>query len=337
MEAKYVLGVDGGNTKTHYFLYDMGGKFVDSVKGGTCSHEALSDSYAGTCRELSARLTELFSRNKTRAEEIGYAVFGLAGADFDDQKRELSVIVSRLGFRNFLVENDGFLGLKAGSCSGCGICCINGTGTVTVGINDRGERLQIGGLGGVSTDRAGAGYFAERGVAVIYNMLFRCGEKTRLKDLFYREFDIHDDQEFVFRAIQVLKEKEGVFRLNKMMEEAEEAGDGPVKAILADSGKELAKTVSGCAARLHMEGEIEVVLAGSVWVKGKFETLNKTFLKSLAQTESRRYVFTKLKQPPVTGAVIWALEEFQKMRSGSYAEVRREEILHDEALIKIAY
>ena len=64
MKAEYILGVDGGNTKTHYFLYDGEGNFVDCIKAGTCSHEALPDSYVGTGRELDRRLTELFSRNK---------------------------------------------------------------------------------------------------------------------------------------------------------------------------------------------------------------------------------------------------------------------------------
>ena len=62
MKAEYILGVDGGNTKTHYFLYDGEGNFVDCIKAGTCSHEALPDSYVGTGRELDRRLTELFSR-----------------------------------------------------------------------------------------------------------------------------------------------------------------------------------------------------------------------------------------------------------------------------------
>lgn len=64
MKAEYILGVDGGNTKTHYFLYDGEGNFVDCIKAGTCSHEALPDSYVGTGRELDRRLTELFPEIK---------------------------------------------------------------------------------------------------------------------------------------------------------------------------------------------------------------------------------------------------------------------------------
>ena len=49
---EYILGVDGGNTKTDYFLFDLNGKYVDAIRCGTCSHEALSDSFSGTKRVM---------------------------------------------------------------------------------------------------------------------------------------------------------------------------------------------------------------------------------------------------------------------------------------------
>ena len=41
----YILGVDGGNTKTDYFLFDVTGKFIGMYRDGTCSHEGLPDSF----------------------------------------------------------------------------------------------------------------------------------------------------------------------------------------------------------------------------------------------------------------------------------------------------
>ncbi|MDE5896351.1 MAG: hypothetical protein K2H43_00895, partial [Clostridia bacterium] len=232
MDKRYLIGVDGGNTKTLYFLHDCEGNYIDHVAAGTCSHEALPDSYAGTERELGLRLGELLSRNRIGAEAVEFAVFGLAGADFAHQKRELSAIVERLGFRRFLVENDGYLGLKAGSLSGAGICNINGTGTVTVGINERGERLQIGGLGGISSDKAGAEYIAGRGMAAVYDAIYRCGKETLLRGMFFREFGVSDEADFSLRAGNALHSKEGVFKINKMMEEAERRGDECVIGLL---------------------------------------------------------------------------------------------------------
>ena len=45
---KYIIGVDGGNTKTDYFLFDSEGNFIDFHRAGTCSHEGLKDSFEGS-------------------------------------------------------------------------------------------------------------------------------------------------------------------------------------------------------------------------------------------------------------------------------------------------
>ena len=39
---KFIIGVDGGNTKTDYLLYDTEGNFIDGVSSGTCSREVPS-------------------------------------------------------------------------------------------------------------------------------------------------------------------------------------------------------------------------------------------------------------------------------------------------------
>ena len=107
---KYVLGVDGGNTKTDYFLFDTEGNHVDSIRKGTCSHEALRDSFAGTKRVMSEHLSELFERNNITVEDIEGAAFGLAGADVVSQKIELNRVIKEIGFKkiNFnLVVFDG--------------------------------------------------------------------------------------------------------------------------------------------------------------------------------------------------------------------------------------
>ncbi|SDS73219.1 hypothetical protein SAMN05444162_2143 [Paenibacillaceae bacterium GAS479] len=43
--ASYVIGVDGGNSKTGYYLFDLEGNRIDSIPAGTRSHEQFSDDY----------------------------------------------------------------------------------------------------------------------------------------------------------------------------------------------------------------------------------------------------------------------------------------------------
>ena len=102
-----------------------------------------------------------------------------------------------------------------------------------------------------------------------------------------KEYDIKDDADFPLKATEVCKSKEEILRVNKMMERAEAEGDTAIRELLTKTGEELARTVFGCAERLQMVGDIEVILAGSVWTKGHFETMYRVF-KLAAQTKVRR-------------------------------------------------
>ncbi len=305
---KYVLGVDGGNTKTHYFLYGCDWKFIDYVKAGSCSHEALSDGFEGSRLEMGRQINLLLSRNGISVADIEFAVFGLAGADFDYQKQKLSEIIKGFGFKRFIVDNDGYLPLKAGSMTGTGICSINGTGTVTVGINENGERFQLGGLGEISRDMAGANYIAVRGASLVYSHLFRCGEHTILKNMFFDAFNLHREN-YALEITELLRNKKNVLSINQLMEKAESLGDVPVMNLMREIGRELGLTAAGCAQILNFKSEIQIILAGSVWSKGSFNSMRSEFEKTVSVLVDKKVVFTKLNFPPALGAVLWAFEE----------------------------
>lgn len=41
----YILGVDGGATKTHYALYDMDNKALEIIQGCASNHEVMDDGF----------------------------------------------------------------------------------------------------------------------------------------------------------------------------------------------------------------------------------------------------------------------------------------------------
>lgn len=328
--SKYVLGVDGGNTKTHYFLYTLEGEFKGAHASGTCSHEAVSGGFDGARIELEKNISLLFTKCGVTMDDIAFASFGLAGADFEWQKRKLSEIIDNMGFGRFIVDNDGFFALKAGASTGAGICSINGTGTVTVGVNERGDRLQVGGIGEISGDSAGAKNIAVRGVRAIYDMLYKSGAETQLKKSFYERYAVQSDEDFVLKAMELLETKEAVLEINQMMEAAEMQGDEVVREILREIGDDLGATAAGCMNRLGFEGEVEIVLAGSVWAKGKFTELESAFIRRLKKAGNNAFRITKLLQPPAIGAIIWAIEEIKRGEGLSLSPEKKRAILSDE-------
>ena len=110
--AKYVLGVDGGASKTHYALYDTTGSKLAFIEGGPSNHEHFPDTYEATKRELYTHIQSLLSTCRLCMDDISFGVFGLAGADVKIQYRELTKRISSIGLKNFKVYNDAFIGIK---------------------------------------------------------------------------------------------------------------------------------------------------------------------------------------------------------------------------------
>jgi N-acetylglucosamine kinase-like BadF-type ATPase len=306
---QYVVGVDGGNTKTDYFLYDIEGNFIDAIRSGSCSHEALKDSFQGSYRVMNEELNQLLKRNGLNPQDITASAYGLAGVDVPHQKKALEEIVEKIGFHNFVVANDGFLGIKAGTTTGIGACSINGTGTVSVGIDDLGHYIQVGGIGVVSGDEAGGAFLARRVIQAAYTETYRFGDQTSLTKAVYDLLEIENKQDFSNKvSLKFAAGKVDRTTLVKMLFEHANNGDQVSIRILEEAGEAMARSTAGCISELVIDGVVEVVLAGSVWAKATAKHMFDSFQKWITVLTKRDCSFHILDAPPAIGAVIWAIE-----------------------------
>jgi N-acetylglucosamine kinase-like BadF-type ATPase len=313
--AKFGSGVDGGGTKTQYALFDDLGNFISFREGGPSNHEVFENGYKGTKEEFETSLKQLLQDGNLRLEDIEFGVFGLAGVDVQKQKQNLIKLITKCGIKNFLVFNDAFLGIKAASVKGYGICSINGTGTCCAGIDPQGHWLQIGGAGFIFGDEAGAAFLGGMVVRRVYDSIFRCGEPTIMKDLFFKELQITDEEQFVDAYYGRINFDQKVEDYSKILFQAANLGDRVALELLDYTGRNLAKTVIGAINRLDFstENEIDVVMAGSVYVKGENPAMITAFQEEICAKVEKKVRFTLLQVPPVTGGVLWALEEVNKI------------------------
>ena len=330
---KYFLGVDGGNTKTDYLLCDGDGKFIDVYRAGTCSHEAFGSEedenggyggYKAMEREMRKHLKELFSRNNILIEDIAAAGFGLAGADLPKQVKELKERVSAIGFSKFGLFNDGILGVKTTE-SGIGLCAVNGTGTVIVAANEKGDILQVGGVGGLSGDYAGGGYIASRIVALTYDYYYRAGDKS---SIFEKVLDITgytrenllelvgEDHGRIYSATKELIRLADVAAMN---------GDKVAQTLFLEVGSCVGKSAAGAIRAMSFDRNvIEAVLVGSIWRKVEYKGLKEAFLKEAQDLSGKELDAKFLDAPPAVGGVLWAKE----LSVGSDPEFRKT-VLHE--------
>lgn len=303
---QYVIGVDGGNTKTDYLLFDIEGNFIDGIRSTTCSHEAPSvGGFNGAYQIMNENIQKLLQKNDLKIEDIASGVFGLAGVDAPFQKEALEEVVRKIGFIHYQVVNDGFLGIKAASKTGTGVCSINGTGTVNVGIDEDGKWMQVGGIGYVAGDEGGGSFLARAAVRLAFDECFRFGPKTKITEDVFSMYQIHSKNE-LSNAI-VGQKIDSTYLIKSLFKRANEQDFAAIQ-VLEKVGENMGRSIAGVIAEIHIHEPIQIILAGSVWAKATNQYMQNKFEKTVLSLTKKTCEFILLKEPPVLGAVLWALE-----------------------------
>lgn len=306
---QYILGVDGGNTKTDYYLFDINGNFIDMYRGGTCSHEGLKDSFDGTYRVMKQVFDEFLGKHNLKPEDIVASCFGLAGDDHPFQHQMLCQKVEQLGFKNYKIVNDSALGIKVGTTKGYGVCSINGTGTSVSGIGKDGKIVQVGGVGEITGDEAGGRFISRKVVRKAFDEIMRFGKKTSLTkitlDLIENNSEEHLMEDIAYKY---LTGKVDYNVLTVACFEEASKGDEVAIEILTNVADNLARSAASAVVRLDLGDHPEVVLAGSVYVKGSCPILVNEVKRRIDLYSNKQCNTNVLTVPPATGAIIWAYE-----------------------------
>ena len=306
---KYYLGVDGGNTKTDYLLCTTEGEFVDLYHTGTCSHETFAEGYDAMERTMRDQLSHLLDKNGISLGDIEAAGLGLAGADLPSQVKELKKRVEKIGLVRYGLFNDGILGIKGASDSGIGLCAVNGTGTVIVGTDEKGDILQVGGVGSLSGDAAGGGHASRQSIALLYDYYYRCGENSIIFPKLVELLNADIDDLLTLVSDSGLLRKHSV-EINQICAQAAVEGDKLAKEIFDGMGRSIARSAAGCIRRMCFEKQefIDIVLVGSIWHKIPYKNMQDVFIQTTEELSGKKCRAIELKVPPAVGGILWAKE-----------------------------
>lgn len=309
--SKYVLGVDGGGTKTDYLLFDTTGNMKAHLRGAGTNHEGM----AGGMKELEAKLNDVLPpflrQSGLEPGSLAGAVFGMAGVDVPSQKAALEGMFTRMGMdiNNIRVMNDSFIGIKAGSRKGYGVCVVNGTGNTIGGIDRTGQWLQVAGTGYISGEDGGAGRIAEQTLRAVYEEHFCLGTATAMTPLIMGLFGISDPVYYIEAVYEKYHTRSITPRdMLEVLFLCGNQGDAVAVNILKQLGGQIARCVAGCERRLDMGAEFDVVLVGSVTLKASCPILLDTIKSETLRLTNKQINFIPLAVPAAVGAVLWAIE-----------------------------
>jgi N-acetylglucosamine kinase-like BadF-type ATPase len=310
---KYILGVDGGGTKSHLALFDENGECVSFKECGTLNHECMTGSYSELETVLPDMVLNILKSAKVEVGDVEYSVLGIAGADTKWQHKTIADIIRKSGLESFTLYNDSFLGVAAGCPSGVGICAINGTGSTMAALDYSGKSFQLGGMGLFTDDCGGSTWYGEQVIGVVYNTLFKCARPTMLKDLFFEHAGFSSREDYLEELLEKLDSTEiFISDFNRMVFEAASQGDETAMDILRRSAEHYAGGIAYLATEMDfpLDKPLQVALAGSVFIKEKVKILPELIEKEVDELLAGRPVeFCALDSPPVAGAVLWASRE----------------------------
>ena len=298
----YVMGIDGGNSKTTAIIGDEQGNIV-----GVCNSSGSNHQTAGV-EEAKRVIKEVVDKACASASispgQLSYIYVGIAGADFEIDHILLEENLGPIfGKVPYCIANDSWIALFAGAVEGWGVVSINGAGSNAAAIDKKRENTTI--LRALHYELGGYG----GGIHVITESVHRAcradentGEKTLLTERIPQELGFKDMEEFVLARYMDKISWDEMAKIPEITYALASEGDSVCQDILIKMGDEIGKLLTGCICKLGMQNEnVPVVLSGSLYSKTTNLLLQDSLTLRLRRTVPN-FTLIVLRDPPVFGA-----------------------------------
>ena len=311
---RYILGIDGGGSKTTAILADERGKVLGEGRGEASNYQTIGLEKAGKAIKSAVaaaieKAGENFSVSLENLEGKLVVVAGLAGADRPlDRERLRPVVWNQLPIRplQLRVEHDARVALAAATGNKSGIILIAGTGSIAFGIDDTGRGVRAGGWGPILGDE-GSGYSIGKAAltAVLWEYDGR-GKPTSLTDRITSRLGVPRPDEIVSLVYQGPLQRPEIAKLAEIVLEEAAAGDEISQHLITDAAEHLVKLISAVLTRLDWTQQ-SVPVAGTGGLLRPGNLLWKTITEMLNHSHPQ-VSFTPPMLPPELGAVLLGRE-----------------------------
>jgi N-acetylglucosamine kinase len=315
----YVLGIDGGGSKTVCILMDETGKVLGRAEAGASNYQTIGTEAALKSMESVIYAVALEGLKFTDNINIESICLGLAGVGRPEdievvkgilqelQNSTLLPITWKLPASNIVICNDALIALVGGVGYPVGIVVAAGTGSIVFGRNQNGDIKRVGGWGYILGDEGSAYKIAVAGMQAALKAYDGREMSTTLVEEFKQHLGlitIENLIEVIYRRAWGVKE---IAALAPIVDNAAACGDEVAHRIIHDAVKELIKATSTVIEAIFSNSErFKVVTTGSVW-QGK-SRIRETFATSIFTLfPSAKVIFPE--NEPAYGAGLLALQK----------------------------
>lgn len=268
---KYIIGVDGGGTKTEAVAYDLNGNSLSRSISGYGNILINEEKALNNIKESIEKCTK--SLNKS---ECVYIYAGIAGSTAGNGKEIIKKYIQDKFKCNVIVVNDADLALSALLKGKDGFLTIAGTGSICIG-KISGKSIRAGGWGHLLGDE-GSGYYI--GIQALKSIAYE-KDNGQLKSEFTdrilnklgckRELDIIN---FIYNT-----DKAHVAAIVEVVIQLAKEKNSTATQILIKAGEELGEMTLRAIKQSGLKENIKIGISGNII--RKIEIVKATFIKYL--------------------------------------------------------
>lgn len=329
----YVIGVDGGGTKTIAALSNLEGEILKLAKTGPSNLRNVGIKKAAENIALAIKKV-LPKRGKILATFIALAA---VEEEYKSKKEKIKKEIlkeegiSKIKKSKIEIGSDQIIAFRAGTDKKDGIVLISGTGCVAHGWRGlqptQGRELLPGGKlsrpdhppaprapkeakasGWGWLDDEGSGFWAgQKGIQAVLKDLDGRGPKTKIKKLIFKEWKLKSKEDLLKKVYS----KDPVLQtslISRIVDEASKRRDKIAISIMREAGKELAQTAISVIKKLNFRNQkFPLVLVGKMFRSKIVLNTVKKEIKKIAP----KVKFLKPEIEPVIGAVKLAIENLK--------------------------
>jgi glucosamine kinase len=303
-DAKYILGFDGGGTKTECILADAQGQIL--ARATTGPSNPLRAGYMRAWFALGEASDSVMARLKVTSDQISGVCAGLGGAGRPGVVRRVTTYFEKsFPKAEVIVTTDLEIALDAAFDEGEGILLLAGTGSAAFGRDANGRTARAGGRGPWFSDEGSAFDIGREAVKAISLADEHRGPESALTR---KILSPHMWRDWTLLLEAVAKHPDDVFpKIFPFVAQVADRGDEVAQGILSKAAASLAGLAFAVARELGWQDRaVQIARSGGVYNRSKFfdAAIESEIAKSLPQA---RFVSSAIS--PVEAAVRMAARE----------------------------
>jgi N-acetylglucosamine kinase-like BadF-type ATPase len=240
----YIIGIDGGGTKTTSVLCALDGVILAEAQGAPSNFQIIG--IEQTSHTILDLIETCCHSVGCSISQIGAVVAGLAGAGRSSDQQSMRDGIMDLAhtrnliINNLIVESDARIALEGAFGGKPGMIVIAGTGSIVFGKDERGKVYRAGGWGRLIGDE-GSGYaIGQQAFRAVARSLDDKSTKTKLTKLFEKKFGLNTQEAIIY---SLYKENFDIASVMPTVIEAVSKGDKAAKRILDNAALELVELI----------------------------------------------------------------------------------------------